>query len=69
MSPVRFLVAPQKILIPNGVGIFVFRRNTKVSEYIITGVPKEPDTNWNFALKMAINMPESLIVSKQTSGR
>jgi len=40
-----------------------------VSEYIITGVPKEPDTNWNFVLKMAINMSESLIVSKQTSGR
>ena len=24
-----------------------------MSEYIITGVPKEPDANWNFASKMA----------------
>lgn len=48
---------------------FVSHRNTKVSEYIITGIPKEPDTNWNFALKMAINMPELPIVSQQTSGR
>ena len=41
----------------------------KCQNTTITGAPKEPDTNWNFALKMAINMPELPIVSKQNSGR
>ena len=49
---------------------FLFSGGTqKCQNTIITGAPKEPDANWNFALKMAINMPESLIVSQQTSGR